>query len=80
MDGREQNIDAIHERDIDKILKQEGLLDAFQREEILCKFCKTKITKENIYSILPESGAFNFICQKSECVANLLEHLDNKTT
>lgn len=80
MDDREQNIDALHERDIDKFLVQEGLLSAFQSNEILCKFCKTKISKENIYSILPESGAFNFVCQKNDCVAKLLEHLDEKTT
>ncbi len=78
MDHREQDINAIHERDLDKFLAQEKLIDKFQNGEVLCKFCKDQITKGNIYSILPESGAFNFICQKTECVSKFLEHIESK--
>tara|TARA_B100000745_G_scaffold48410_1_gene29040 strand:- start:6955 stop:7197 length:243 start_codon:yes stop_codon:yes gene_type:complete len=78
MNEHDQNIDAIHERDLDKFLKQEKLFEKFENSEILCKFCRTEITRDNLYSILPESGAFNFICSKSECVAKLMEYIDSK--
>jgi len=79
MNEHDQNIDAIHERDLDKFLKQEKLFEKFEGGEVLCKFCRTVITRDNLYSILPESGTFNFICSKSECVAQLMEYLDSKT-
>lgn len=78
MDENYRELMAIHENDLSKLLQQVGLSEAFERGEILCKFCKTSITPENLYSILPESGSFNFVCTKEECVGKLLEHMDNK--
>jgi hypothetical protein len=73
-----QNIDAVHERDLEKLLADMGKLEEFKQGRVLCKFCGDRITTANIYSILPESGSINFICQKPECIAQLFEHMDGK--
>lgn len=78
MDSHNQDINAIHSRDLDKFLRQVGLLEQFNAGQVTCKFCKGAITRENLYSILPESGAFNFICERGECVRKLFEHMDDK--
>ena len=78
MEGRHHDINAIHSRDLDKLLVKIGMLDDFNAGRITCKFCKNIITRDNLYSILPESGAFNFVCEDSICVSRLLDHMDQK--
>lgn len=73
-----KQLNAVHEKDLDSLLEKIHLLEAFSAGKLQCKFCKTTITKENLYSILPESGTFNLICDKPECVNALLSYLEER--
>lgn len=78
MDKIEKSLKAVHENDLDNLLEKIGKKADLEVGNLKCKFCDTKITKENLYSILPESGTFNFICENSECVNALLVYLDER--
>ncbi len=71
-------LNAIHERDIDTLLKKLNLKEDFDNEKIKCKFCNTVINKKNIYSLFPESGNIKFVCDKPECVNQMLYYIEEK--
>ena len=80
MDTENENkeVQAVHERDLENLLNKLSLKDSFNAGVIKCKFCKNIITKENLYSLLSESGAVNFICDKPQCISNFMVHIENK--
>lgn len=78
MDQDKNQIKAILEKDLKEVLKKIGLDENFDNKRITCKFCKDIITIDNIHSILPESGAYHFICSKPECSMLLTQYLENK--
>lgn len=78
MDQEKKKLNAVHEKDLSNLLVQLNLLDKVNAGEIKCKFCSTVITLQNIHSILPESGGFNFVCDAPECVNKLMQYLDEK--
>lgn len=78
MDEDKKQLNAVHERDLGTLLKQFGIQEKFDNNELLCKFCKEMVNKDNIYSVLPEAGMFNLICDKPDCITQLMEYLGEK--
>lgn len=78
MEDKKENIDSVHEDDLEVFLKKIGLLEEFLDNKIKCKFCDDLVTKENVYSILPQSGSFHLVCNKPECVMKLSEHINER--
>ena len=74
----EKKMKTVHERDIDNLLKKLSLTEDFHSGKIKCKFCKNTITKENVYSLIHESGAVNFVCDKAECISEFMLHMESK--
>ena len=60
-------IEVLHEKDLQEFLIELNKFEDFQNGMILCKFCKEKISKENIYGIFLVSGKSEFICDKKLC-------------
>ena len=67
------NIEAVHDYDLEKTLKNLGLLSKIHNNTIKCKFCKSKLSMHNIYAMFPESGSIKIICSKTSCVKQLLD-------
>jgi hypothetical protein len=78
MESDEKEIDAIHEQDLESVLKKLGFYEQMIQGILKCKFCGSQITMENLHSILPHSSGFSFICDKPECVQKLVEYLEEK--
>ncbi len=78
MEQDNKQVNAVHERDLDNLLTRFGVKEKFDAGQIRCKFCDVVVSKENIHSVLPESGEVSIICDKPECIAALLEHLEEK--
>src|SRR5688572_20455270 len=78
MEKIEKSLKAVHENDLDNLLEKISKKTDLEEGRLKCKFCSTPINKDNLYSILPEAGAFNFICENSECVNALLVYLDER--
>jgi hypothetical protein len=78
MESEKKEVKAIFEKDLREALSKIGLLEKIERGEVLCKFCRTPITIDTLHSIIPESGAYNVVCDKPECVTKLTEYLEDK--
>lgn len=76
----EKKMKTVHERDLDNLLNKLSLTENFNSGKIKCKFCKDTITKDNIYSLVHESGAVNFVCDKSSCISEFMLHMENKNS
>lgn len=77
-DENKEQINTVHENDLRSVLLKLGLKEKIEKKEIKCKFCKTEISLENIYSFLPESGSVNIICDNPNCITELMKYLSEK--
>ncbi|ETB63823.1 TPA: hypothetical protein DIC38_02215 [Candidatus Nomurabacteria bacterium] len=80
MELDKKDIDVIHEDDLIDVLKKIGFYDKLLENKVICKFCNSTITLENIHSILPQSDTFSFICDNPTCIETLIKYLDNKSS
>ena len=60
-------IPAIHDRDIETVLNDLGVLDKIYSGELLCSVCGTPLTLETIECLYMEGTEMKFCCQKVEC-------------
>lgn len=77
-EGDKAILNAIHERDIDDLLKKMKIKDDFDNGKIKCKFCGIIVNKNNIYSLFPESGDVKLVCDKPECINQMLIYIEEK--
>lgn len=75
-DANELNV--VHEQDLEEVLRKAGLLERLQENTLKCKFCGINITLENIHSLLPQAEGFSLICDEPRCVQALSEYLLEK--
>ena len=77
IENENKEVQAVHERDLDNLLNKLSLKDNFNAGKIKCEFCKNTITKDNLYSLISESGAINFVCDMPQCIAAFMIHTEN---
>lgn len=65
---------ALYEGDLRSFFARFGLEEKFVAGQMKCKFCDKPVDTTNIYSILPESGSINVVCNVSECVTKFLNY------
>lgn len=69
-------IPAIHDKDLEVLLKELKLLSQVENEELKCSVCGDLITMKNIGGIIPEMNSVRIICDNSECIASeSIKHL-----
>ncbi|HNW97992.1 MAG TPA: hypothetical protein PKK00_06240 [Bacteroidales bacterium] len=73
-----ENLNVIHDDNLETLLHNLGLLDKIKNGEIKCKFCSDKITIENINGIFPQGGDIKISCDKPKCVKDLSSFLNDK--
>ena len=78
MDQENKQVSAVHERDLVKLLERFGIKEKFENNQLKCKFCGDTVNADNIYSVFPESGTVNLICDKPQCITSFLGYLDEK--
>lgn len=78
MENDKKEVKAVHERDLDNLLTKISKKDDFDAGNIKCKFCKTVINNDNLYSLFSESGAIQFICDNPQCIEEFMSHTVNK--
>jgi hypothetical protein len=78
MQDDKKQLTAVHERDLATLLKKFGIWDQFDKGGLHCKFCKEVVAKDNVYSVLPEAGMVNLICDKPDCITQLIAYLGEK--
>ena len=70
-----KDIDVVHSDDLSRLLEKVGLIDRFNAGELKCKFCGDIVTRDNIYSVIKDSGQYKVVCEKAGCINQLLQFL-----
>lgn len=65
------SIPAIHDDDLEKLLKQYGLFEKVKNGEIHCPICDTIISWENIYGLYFRDNQPHLVCDSPECIDKL---------
>lgn len=63
------NIPAIHDKDLQDILREFNLLDRINSGEILCLNCSKEITIDNLGGLVSKGGGIKLFCDDPECIA-----------
>jgi hypothetical protein len=60
-------IAAVHDLDFEKFLADIGVLSDVKEGHALCKFCRTKITLDNLQAVYPKDHEIVFCCNNTDC-------------
>lgn len=71
-----ETIKAIHDEKFVAFLKSINLYEDIQKGLCKCKFCKQKVSIDNIYTIFPEEGKVKFVCDRTDCMVELGKYLN----
>lgn len=71
-------LEAIHENELEILLKNLGVLAVIKEGRKKCKFTGKTITLENLHSIFPESGDIKFVSDSPEAIRQLSLYLNEK--
>lgn len=71
-------LNAVHDNDLEALLKKLNLLEKINNGELKCKFTKVIITLENLYSIFPEEGTIKLVADSPEAIKSLSEYINDK--
>jgi hypothetical protein len=66
-----KEINAIHDDELDSLLKKIGVFNDYKDKKLYCCFCKDIIREDNFYAILPEKDDINFCCDKKACIEKI---------
>ncbi|WP_289747786.1 hypothetical protein [Thomasclavelia cocleata] len=69
---RENKMKAVHDKDLENLLKSLHVYESVVNGEYKCLFCNEKITLDNIDSIVPYEESIQFTCDKLMCHQKLL--------
>jgi hypothetical protein len=72
-----ENLNAVFDDDLMKVLEDLGLWKKFERGEEKCKFCRASVDLSNLTSLFKQSGDIKFVCDSPECLHALYLMLRN---
>lgn len=70
---KESQIKAVHQRDLRRLLKSLGVLDAVRSKAKSCFFCRCTIDEERIAAVFPYREEVCFCCGNPECCSALID-------
>jgi hypothetical protein len=73
-----QTLKAVHDDDLEAVLRGLGIYGDFVRGKLRCAFCGDVITMENLHSLFPDSGAVKCTCSRPACVDALLSRIEGR--
>ena len=66
----EKRIHAVHDRDLENLLRSLKLLDDLRAGKIKCSECDCIISEENLGFLYPYAGEIRVCCDKPDCFYN----------
>jgi hypothetical protein len=67
------NLHAVLDEDVTRVLAELGQLQSMESGDILCHECGTPIALKNLQIIVPMlSGEYRFVCDRTDCVESYL--------
>jgi hypothetical protein len=68
----QEQVHAIHLRDLERTLSELGLLERIQDGTLRCCFCDSRIDLEGIQCLFMDEGQIRVCCSSAECLERLL--------
>jgi len=68
MKAQHQKIEAVFDKDLEKVLRGLNLYDKVMEGGINCYFCNRKITLGNLQFIFSKDGEIKVSCGEQDCV------------
>ncbi len=62
-----EKIYTFHKKDFEKMLKDLGMFEDFEKTTLKCHFCSNKISENNLFGFLKINKKIVSICNKVEC-------------
>lgn len=72
MQIREEKIRAVHDVDLDKLMKNLGVLERFNNGDLRCSTCGKTITRENLGCFYAEENEVKVCCVDIECFEKVM--------
>ncbi|MBN2269780.1 MAG: hypothetical protein JXN61_04145 [Sedimentisphaerales bacterium] len=66
-------VKAVHDADLEKLLRSLGLWEKMNRDQLLCAFCGTKISPANLGCIIPKDKQISVCCDSINCYEKIVE-------
>lgn len=70
---KKQTVRAVHDADLDELIRNLGLLEPLGKRELRCALCGKSITKEDIACFYAEENEVKVCCKSIECFEKALE-------
>ena len=61
-------IKAIHDEDLERVLRRLGLYEKLIRGELRCAICGRPLSPKNIGGLYKENGEIKLVCNRIECL------------
>lgn len=72
-----EEIQVVHDNDLETILQELGVLNKFKRRECKCYLCEQQIDFDNLHSFFLLSGDIKFVCESEPCLSKLYKLVRN---
>ncbi len=66
-------VKAIHDSDLERVLRKLGLYEKLVRGELRCAICGRVLTLENLGGLYKENGKIKLVCNRIECLVKAAE-------
>ena len=61
-------IKAVHDVDLERVLRKLGLYEKLARGELRCAICGRPLTLETLGGLYKENGEIKLVCNRIECL------------
>jgi len=69
---KQEDVHAIHKRDLESILRDLGLLDDLLAGLLMCGICQTPLTIDTLQCLFVQGGRVRLCCKNAACYAQVL--------
>jgi len=73
---RKHTIRAVHEQDLEELLKSLGLSELITEGELTCGICGSIVNLDNLLCIYPSNEEVKVCCKKPECYESVLREAE----
>ncbi len=68
-------VKAIHDTDLERVLRKLGLYERLVRGELRCAICDRPLTLENLGGLYRENGEVKLVCNNIKCLVEAAEKI-----
>lgn len=71
-----EKVPAIHERDLELIIKELGMYEKISARELYCSICESPLTIDTIECLYMQEDDIKICCNKGSCYKSVLKEIE----